>query len=199
LNWRPQRPERCALPGCATPRPGLPRRESCAGRSESIVGGVKWSDFEDAAGDLARLAREAFEEQHLAILGTLRVDGWPRISPCEVYIVDGELMLGMMPRSLKLADLRRDSRITVTNGQAERVPRRGDAKLYGRAVAVDDATLRRHFGDAQEAAIDWRPPDDVPLFTVDIESAGYVSFGPARRALRWTAAEGLIELRHPDD
>src|SRR5687767_11525004 len=36
-NWRPQRPERCALPGCATPRPReLPRRIERAAKSKYI-------------------------------------------------------------------------------------------------------------------------------------------------------------------
>ena len=43
---------------------------------------MKWSDFAEAAPELAALAREAFDEQHLSILGTLRANGWPRVSPC---------------------------------------------------------------------------------------------------------------------
>ena len=34
LNLRPQRPERCALPGCATPRPRMPRRAQAPGESK---------------------------------------------------------------------------------------------------------------------------------------------------------------------
>ena len=160
---------------------------------------MKWNEFAGATPELAQLGREAFEDDHLAILGTLRRDGWPRISPCEVYFVDGELMLGMMPNSRKVFDLRRDDRVTVVNGQAERIPRRGDFKLYSHAREILDQRLREHFADAQEAAIEWRPPADVPMFAVDILTASYISFGDGRRLLRWTPDHGLEELRHPED
>jgi Pyridoxamine 5'-phosphate oxidase len=160
---------------------------------------MRWADFAAAAPELAGLAREAFDEQHLAILGTIRRNGWPRISPCEVYFVGGELMLGMMVDSTKARDLRRDPRITVVNGQSERIPKRGDSKLYGMAVEVTDQRLRELYGQAIEAAIDWRPAEPFPLYAVDILSASYISFGEGRRALRWSPEGGLERLRHPDD
>jgi hypothetical protein len=159
---------------------------------------VKWADFLDAAPELGELAREAFEAEHLAILGTIKGDGWPRISPCEVYFVDGELMLGMMRNSLKAHDLRRDPRITVVNGQEARIPKRGDVKIYGRAHEVADPGMRERYGETIYAAIDWRPEDPFPLFSVDILSASYIAFGSKRRLLRWTPESGTEELRHPD-
>jgi hypothetical protein len=60
---------------------------------------MKWADFEDAAPELAALGMEGFREQNLCLIGTLRSDGWPRISANPVYLVGGELMLGMMPNS----------------------------------------------------------------------------------------------------
>src|SRR3954452_9304627 len=112
---------------------------------------MKWSEFISAAPTIGPLAQEAFDQQHLAILGTLRRDGWPRISPCEVYFVDGELLLGMMPMSSKVRDLRRVSIITVVNGQEHREPRLGDVKLYGRATEIVDVAVKGHYADAQEA------------------------------------------------
>ena len=159
---------------------------------------MRWDAFVRAAPEMAALAREAFDEQHLCLIGTLRANGWPRISPNEVYVVDGELLLGMMPRSRKVADLERDSRVTVVNGQTERIPPRGDVKLYGRARPVTDPRLRRRFADTQQAAIGWRPPDGSPLFAVDIGSAAYISFGPAKRLLRWSPTRGTEELPHPE-
>ncbi len=118
---------------------------------------MNWQEFESAAPELAALGKQAFDEQHLCILGTLRADGRPRVSPCEVYFVGGELMLGMMRDSRKSLDLRRDPRITVVNGQAERIPRFGDFKIYGRAIEVTDAAQREAYGQTIFAAIDWRP------------------------------------------
>jgi hypothetical protein len=162
-------------------------------------GGVNWAQFAAAAPELAALGRAALEEQHLSILGTLRADGWPRISPCEVYFVGDELMLGMMRNSKKSRDLRRDPRITLSNGQSKRIPKHGDFKAYGRAVEVTDPDKREAYGRTIFAAIDWRPEEPFPLFALDIERAGYISFGKGHRVMRWTADGGLEQLRHPDD
>ena len=105
----------------------------------------------------------------------------------------------MMRDSRKSFDLRRDARITVVNGQAERIPRFGDFKIYGRAVEVTDTAQRDAYGQTIFAAIDWRPEEPLPLFSVDIESAGYITFGDDRRVLRWTPAKGVERLAHPDD
>src|SRR3954464_9875104 len=159
---------------------------------------MNWKEFTAAAPEIGRQAQEAFEEQHLAVLGTLRSDGWPRISPCEVYFVDDEMLLGMMPKSKKVDDLRRDGRITVVNGQEHREPRLGDVKLYGRAREIFDERLREGLADEQEALIDWRPPKHAPVFAVDIDRASYISFGDGRRLLRWTPETGEEELTHPE-
>ena len=96
----------------------------------------------------------------------------------------------MMPNSKKVDDLRRDSRITVVNGQEHREPKFGDVKIYGSAREVADHDVRRRFGDQQYALIEWRPGDDVPIFAVDVESASYISFGTEGRYLRWP---GVVE------
>lgn len=162
---------------------------------------MKWADFAHSAPRIGTFALEAFEAQHLSTLGTIRRNGWPRISPCEIYFVDGELLLGMMPDSAKALDLRRDPRITVVNGQENRIPRLGDVKLYGRAreITQSEQALRDRFADAQEAAIDWRPTDPFHVFAVDILSASYISFGKDSRLLRWTPGQGEQELHHPED
>ena len=160
---------------------------------------MRWEEFETAAPELASFGRERIEATRLVLLGTLRRDGWPRLSPCEAYIVDGDLMLGMMPRSTKVRDLERDPRLTVMTPQADREPVYGDLKLYGQAVPVIEPERRNALADAQEAAIGWRPTGDFPLFAVDIERAGYISFGKSARLLRWTAGGPVERLRHPDE
>jgi hypothetical protein len=140
-----------------------------------------------------------FREQNLCLIGTLARDGWPRISANEVYVPGEDLLLGMMRSSRKFADLERDPRITVMTPQCDREARRGDFKLYGRAVAVTDPDVRRRYAETVFAAIQWRPVDPYPLFAVDIERAAYISFGDAHRLIRWSAKDGVQELRHPDD
>jgi len=60
---------------------------------------MRWGEFEAAAPELASFLRERLTATGILLLGTLRADGWPRISPCEAYLVDGEMLLGMMPGS----------------------------------------------------------------------------------------------------
>jgi hypothetical protein len=107
-------------------------------------------------------------------------------------------MLGMMPNSRKSHDLERDPRITVMTPQCDREAKRGDFKLYGRAVEVTDAALRELYAVTIEAAISWRPTEPYPLLSVEIDSATYISFGAKRRLLRWTPGGGVEELRHPE-
>ena len=57
---------------------------------------MRWKEFQTACPEIAELARERFTRDQLVMLGTLRADGSPRITPCEVDVADGELVMGMM-------------------------------------------------------------------------------------------------------
>ncbi len=159
---------------------------------------MSWKEFAAGAPELAAFAHERLRDTGILILATNRADGWPRISPCEVYIVEGELMLGMMWRSKKALDLLRDPRISLATPQTHHDAPFGDLKLYGRAAEVHDRARKAALEDAQEAAINWRPAEPYHAFTVDIERAGFISFGKERRMVRWSSGSGLEVLRHPD-
>ena len=77
-------------------------------------------------------ARSEFERSGLVLLGTLRKNGWPRISPVEAYITDGHLYLGMMWQSRKALDLLRDPRCTVHSVVSKPDGSEGEFKVYGR-------------------------------------------------------------------
>jgi pyridoxamine 5'-phosphate oxidase-like protein len=158
---------------------------------------VRWHEFEVAAPELAADARRRFGETRLALLGTVAKDGWPRISPCEVYVVDGELLLGMIWQSKKALDLVRDPRLVVHSAQCDPDGADGDVKLYGRAVDMPDPVLREHYADRLEAQIDWRPTEPFHLFALDVERAGFVRFGKEPKALRWDPQRGVTELPPP--
>ena len=74
-------------------------------------------------------------------LATIRRDGSPRISGIELEFVEGDVVMGMMPGSVKAADLRRDPRIVV-HAASDDPPTEdasawlGDAKIAGRAIEV---------------------------------------------------------------
>ena len=136
---------------------------------------MTWEEFQRSDPELAALGRERFDRTGLILLGTLRKNGWPRISPVEVLITDGQLYLGMMWRSRKALDLLRDPRCTVHSTVSDRAGTEGEFKVYGHAVDVQDVEARRRYGDALYEKIQVRPDEsEYHLFAVDIQSAAFV-------------------------
>lgn len=160
---------------------------------------MQWASFSTACPQIAELARERFARDQLVIVGTLRADGWPRISPCEVDIATGHLLLGMMWKSRKALDLIRDPRVVVHSVTCNREGTDGDVKLYGRVVNVHEPALRAAFRSAIRARIDWAPDEpSYHLFSVDIERAAYLIFGEGtQRTLTWDPEHGLRQRSSP--
>jgi predicted pyridoxine 5'-phosphate oxidase superfamily flavin-nucleotide-binding protein len=143
------------------------------------------------------MGEELFERTGVVLLGTVRKDGSPRISPVEPLITDGELYLGMMWRSLKALDLLRDPRCTVHNAITDRFAKHGEFKLYGRAAEIRDPEKRRRWGDAVYKKIGWKPEEpNYHLFSLDVGGAAlFVAAGNARLVKRWRQGEPLKEFR----
>lgn len=137
---------------------------------------MDWGDFKERNPELAALGEERFDATGLVMVGTLRKNGWPRISPVEPLIFEGHLYLGMMWESMKALDLRRDPRCTVHSVVRDREATEGEFKVYGRAVEVFDADRRKRYGAALAAKIGWDPEEPESryhLFAIDIESASF--------------------------
>jgi hypothetical protein len=161
---------------------------------------MRWDDFAASVPELAALGEERLRAKELCLVGTLRKNGWPRISPVEPEFVDGELMLGMMWRSPKALDLLRDPRLVVHSVVSERTGKEGDFKLYGRVVDVQDPDRRAAYRAAIKARIDWEPPEpNYHLFAIDIDSAGFVTFDEPRYGLAWDPDGGLRRWTIKDD
>ena len=102
---------------------------------------ASWAEFAAAEPQMARRVAARFGIRKHKTLATLRKDGSPRISGIETAFEDGEIFLGMMPDSRKLADLRRDPRLAL-HSPTEDPPATdaaswgGEAKIAGRAVEV---------------------------------------------------------------
>ncbi len=150
-----------------------------------------WSDFESVAPDLARLGRELFDRHQLCMLGTLRHDGSPRISPCEMDYAAGELLMGMMWRSPKAIDLLRDPRCVLHSCTTDKAGTEGDFKLYGHATDVTESALLDAYVTAIKERTDWTPPQPVHVFAIRITSAGYVVFGDQREWMTWDPDRGV--------
>ena len=135
---------------------------------------VTWEQFAGSDPELAALGQAQFARTGLALVGTLRRDGWPRISPVEPFIAGGQLYLGMMWRSVKALDLRRDPRCVVHSTVSNKDGTEGEFKVYGSAREVDDPDEWRDFSDAVFAVIGLRVEQgEGHCFAIDIDSVVY--------------------------
>ena len=140
----------------------------------------RWADVEASEPDFAAAVRQRFDANKHKLLATLRADGSPRISGIETTWRGGDLWLGMMPGSRKLADLRRDPRLELHTSseeadEADPGSWSGDAKVTGRAIEELDATRRGQI--LADSATGGFEPSEVPLFRVDIESVVRLTIG----------------------
>jgi Pyridoxamine 5'-phosphate oxidase len=155
-----------------------------------------WHGLEAAAPEIARLGKQRLGAARVAMLGTLRKDGSPRVSPVEPYLAEGHLVFGAMVWSLKARDLRRDPRCVLHS--AVTAPDAGEAelKLYGRAVEVDE--------DVRAACRSgwWvgRPRDAVEVRSLEIEEATVVDWnleGGEMTVKRWSTDRGFRQRTRP--
>ena len=160
---------------------------------------MRWDEFAAACPEIAERATERFATHELCMVGTIRADGSPRISPCELDFAADELMLGMMWQSRKARDLLRDPRVVLHSCTTDRMGTEGDAKIYGLATDTRDPQIRQVYRDAVKARVDWAPEEpNFHAFAVDVRSAGFITFAEPKLVLTWDAERGLRELRVPD-
>jgi len=157
---------------------------------------MNWSEFKSAAPDLAETAEKLFDRAGAILIGSLRRDGSPRISPVEHLLAGTELYLGMMPESFKAQDLLRDPRCTIHNIISDKNAVEDEFKLHGIAKNVQDAAERQLYCDELKKKIGWSP-EGMPfhLFAVDIKTAALFQTADdqmARVVKRWRAS-GQIE------
>ena len=131
-----------------------------------------WLDMERGAPEIARLGAARLTKPRIAMLGTLRRDRSPRISPIEPCIVNGRLLVGAMAWSAKAADLRRDPRYALHSTVTGPDSGEGELKLHGRAVQAGPG-LR---GQAAGAWWSAQPPDKAIVFVLRIGQALFVAW-----------------------
>ncbi len=95
---------------------------------------MTWQRFATDAPEMAELGKQLLEQSGVAVVGTIRADGSPRISSIEPVILDGQIYLGMMWRSRKALDLLRDPRLVLRNAICTSTGDEAEIILRGRAV-----------------------------------------------------------------
>lgn len=123
-----------------------------------------WLEVELGAPEIARLGTARLSAARVAMLGTLRRDGSPRISPIEPCIVNGRLLAGAMRWSAKAADLRRDPRYVLHSIVTGPDSGEGELKLHG--IAAEACSGLR--GAAAEAWWSAQRPDNAIVYVLRI-------------------------------
>ena len=141
---------------------------------------MNWAAFAAGASELAAAGQARFEAAQVALLGTLRLDGSPRISPVEPFLVGGELIFGVM-KSAKADDLARDARCALHSAVSKSDGSEGEFKLFGTAVEVTDPALRSADPEAWWMSFH---PEAAVVYRLEIESAIF---------LRWNWDDSTFE------
>lgn len=160
---------------------------------------VTFTQFQSEAPHIA----EVFVRRHaatgnLCLLGTLRSDGYPRISPIEPRIVAGQLTLVGMPGTTKFGDLSRDPRFNLHTATVDTQVTDGDAKLWGKAVNVQEPELHERFANElfEESGFDLRGEHFDPFYVADLTGASSVEVADDQlRITIWKPGQGEREVR----
>jgi hypothetical protein len=161
-----------------------------------LESGMRWHEFEQAAPEIARAGAQRFQQAHLALIGTLRLDGWPRISPIEPVFINGDLVLGMIWQSKKALDLLRDPRCVLHSVVSDPDANEGEFKLRGRAMPVAEDPYYTQIRDR------WRITSSTPLhvFWMDILGASLTTYDFDQGLMLvavWDTEHGAAEIhRH---
>lgn len=150
---------------------------SAGARAITERGMMRWSELERRQPRFAALGRERLIEPGVVLVGTIRRDGTPRISPVEPLLFEGELWLSMLEGSVKAADLIRDPRVLVHGIVSSRDGAADEYKVRGRAIIEDSAERQRRYADEVTVRIGWTPePGRFHLFKVDIADVTFIHY-----------------------
>jgi hypothetical protein len=177
---------------------GGPAAPGFAGRRVGAVTGMRgapgWRELELGAPTIARLGMTRLTCPRVALLGTLRRDASPRISPVEPCVSEGQLLIGAMAWSGKAADLRRDPRYVLHSAVTDADSGEGELKVSGSAAEISHHH-RRGVADAWWS--EW-PQDKAAVFCLGIEQAVFVEWDTGHGLMsvhRWSPQGGYTHSR----
>jgi hypothetical protein len=136
-----------------------------------------WEEFGTAAPSISAIfTRRHAATGNLCLLATLRSDGFPRISPIEPRMFEGQLWLVGMPGTTKFTDLGRDPRFCLHTATVDTHVADGDAKVWGTVHDVPDPALHQRFAEDlyAESGFDLRGEVFTPFYAATLTSASSV-------------------------
>ncbi|NEW41623.1 pyridoxamine 5'-phosphate oxidase family protein [Nocardia cyriacigeorgica] len=153
-----------------------------------------WSQFTEEATRISTIfLRRHKATGNLCMLGTLRSDGFPRISPVEPMIFEDQLVIAGMPNTTKFKDLARDPRFCLHTATVDTNVSDGDAKLFGRVVDITDRAVHERFAQKlfDDSGFDIRGQEFDHFFVADLTSASSVEVGDDTLEITiWKPGEG---------
>lgn len=156
-----------------------------------------FADFATAAPVISDFVQRRIDATGLCFVGTTRSDGWPRVSPMELFTCAGALYVGSMPNAVKARDLRRDPRCCLIMPLADKDDLVGEAKLFCRAREVTDVAEWEEVRAAFAELRGFDPlgdPGGAHLFCFDVDGAAWQRVeGDDFRTTSWRAGEPVRE------
>lgn len=141
---------------------------------------MRWGEFARKEPRLAALGHERLIEPGVVLVGTIRRDGAPRISPVEPLIWQDDLWLSMLLGSYKAADLKRDPRILVHGIVTNRNGAAGEYKMRGRAIEEPAEAVHAAYAEQANARLGWSPePGRFHLFRVELTDVTFIRYEEA--------------------
>lgn len=139
-----------------------------------------WQEFTAVAPRIAKVfTRRHAATGKLCMLGTLRSDGFPRVSPMEPGLFEGQLWIAGMPGTAKFRDLARDPRFCLHTATVDTEVTDGDAKVWGVVEDVLDPALHHRYAEAlfDETGFDLRGQEFEHFFATHLTGGSAVEVG----------------------
>lgn len=157
---------------------------------------MRWADFRSEQPDLAELGTRKLAGPGVVLVGSVRLDGSPRLSPVEPLFWDGDLWLGMGWGSQKARDLLRDNRVLVHSIVASRDGTDGEYKVRGRAVHEPDPQVQADYAREVSQRLGWTPEvGKFHLFRIEVNDVTFIHWDDATNdqyVSRWPAGTEFV-------
>lgn len=155
---------------------------------------TQWSEFATEAPRISEIFRRRHRATgNLCMLGTIRSDGYPRISPVEPRIFEGRLVIVGMPGTTKFLDLGRDPRFCLHTATIDTQLSEGDAKVWGQVADFRDRDFHGRFAQDlfEESGLDLRGEAFEPFYVADLTSASSIELVDNQLVITiWKPGEG---------